>query len=262
MNEPASNSAAKGRIPLGEETFRFECGPTVPCFGRCCHKPDLELYPYDVVRLARRLGMKSGDFLARHTVLAKRTNPHFPSVMLRMERTPGQPCPFLSPEGCGIYEDRPDACRMFPLERGVSVIPFQEGSVEEKYFLQELPWCKGHGLGSEKTVADWVADQNLAEYNRMGELWTEMSLLFRRNPWGPEGAQSKNFKMAYTACYDTDHFRDFVFKSTFLKRYEVDPEWLEKIEVDNAALLEFGLDWLKYFLFNARPKHFKAVTPG
>lgn len=254
MSSDSNNST--GRKPIGRDSFMFLCDPEVECFNRCCRNPDLELYPYDVARLCTRLGLNSREFLNSHTFHASRSNPYFPSVMLKMENDGSGTCPFMSPEGCSVYEDRPDACRMFPLERGVSVDPLQKRKSEEIYYMQKLPYCLGHDRAAEWTAASWVHSQGLSEYNRMGDLWAELSLLFRRNPWGPEGAHSRNFRMAYMACYDLDNFRAFVFGSSFLKRYRLRPEWLERIQQDNAALLEFGFDWLKYFLFNLQPDKF------
>ena len=34
-----------------DDTFRFGCGPHVPCFTECCGKLELVLTPYDVLRL-------------------------------------------------------------------------------------------------------------------------------------------------------------------------------------------------------------------
>ena len=49
--------------------------------------------------------------------------------------------------------------------------------------------------------------------------------------------------------YNLDKFREFVFKSSFLDRYEVDETTLKQIKDDEIALLKFGLTWLKWLLF-------------
>ena len=59
----------------------------------------------------------------------------------------------------------------------------------------------------------------------------------------------KTKQMFFMASYNIDKFRTFVFESSFLKRYPEDPQTLEKIKIDEVALLEFGLKWLKGLLF-------------
>ncbi len=259
QNQRTDKTYPAGREPLGDLTFKFLCDPAVECFNRCCHNPDLELYPYDILRLCEKLEVSSGEFLKQYTYNSMRSNPHFPSIMLKMRDNNAHVCPFLKKQGCSVYEDRPDACRMFPLERAVSLEPFKKESLEEIYYLQKLPYCQGHGRKSEWTTNSWISEQGLLKYNRMGELWAEISLLFRRNPWGPDGSESKNIRMAYMVCFDLDQFRKFVTKSSFLKRYQVDKFWMEKILKDNASLLEFGFDWIKYFMFNVRSEKFSPV---
>ncbi len=55
--------------------------------------------------------------------------------------------------------------------------------------------------------------------------------------------------MFFLASYNLDKFREFVFESSFLDRYEVDKTTLEKIKDDEIELLKFGLKWLKWLLF-------------
>jgi hypothetical protein len=56
-------------------------------------------------------------------------------------------------------------------------------------------------------------------------------------------------KMFFLVSYNLDKFREFVFESSFLDRYEVDETALNKIKDDEIALLKFGLTWLKWLLF-------------
>ncbi len=46
------------------------------------------------------------------------------------------------------------------------------------------------------------------------------------HPWFIGGRQldPKRMHMFYTACYDLDTFREFVFASTFLQRFDLQPE--------------------------------------
>lgn len=54
--------------------------------------------------------------------------------------------------------------------------------------------------------------------------------------------------MYYMACYDLDRFRRFVMESTFLKRFEVEPDVVEKIKHNDVELYHFAMRWLEYGL--------------
>jgi hypothetical protein len=203
------------------------------------------LYPYDIIRMKRRLHMDSDAFLARHTLSAIRDNPFFPSVMLKMAEGPEKPCPFLTAEGCGIYEDRPSSCRTYPLERGVTRMD-RLGRREEYYFLQKDAHCLGHREEKEWTVADWVADQDIEAFNRMNDLWVDMDSLFRTNPWPKNG--DKQLRMAVTACFNVDKFREFVFDSSFLSRFPLSADRVDRIRETDEEMMKLGFDWVRFFL--------------
>ena len=64
--------------------------------------------------------------------------------------------------------------------------------------------------------------------------------------------------MFYMACFDLDRFRRFVMESTFLDRFEVEPEVVEKIREDDVELYHFALRWLEYGLLG---QHALKVKP-
>jgi len=239
----------EGMVPLGKSTFRFACHPGVSCYTRCCRKVDLFLYPYDIIRLKQRLGISSEEFLNQYAGVVQGSNPYFPSVILRMAENEEHTCPFLAEEGCTVYEDRPSACRTYPLERAVDRSP-QQGRPEEFYFLTSHSYCKGHGEDKEWTVKEWLRDQQLLYYNAMDDLWAEMDTLFARNPWKGEGAAGPRQLLAFMVCYNVDRFRQYVNEHNLLKVFKLDKARVRAIEQDDEALLKFGFDWLKYILFN------------
>jgi hypothetical protein len=63
------------------------------------------------------------------------------------------------------------------------------------------------------------------------------------------------------ACYDLDRFRQFVFDSTFLQRFELEPELVERIRTDDDELLRFAFRWLRFALF-AEPTMSAIETPS
>ncbi len=244
----------EGMVPLGKSTFRFVCHPGVSCYTNCCRKVDLFLYPYDIIRLKQRLGISSEEFLDRYAGVAQGSNPYFPSVILRMAENEEHTCPFLAEKGCTVYEDRPSACRTYPLERAVDRSP-QQGRPEEFYFLTSHSYCKGHGEDKEWTVKEWLRDQQLLYYNAMDDLWAEMDTLFAKNPWKGEGAAGPRQLLAFMVCYNVDRFRQYVNEHNLLKVFKLDKARVRAIEQDDESLLKFGFDWLKYILFNMPTLH-------
>jgi len=59
----------------------------------------------------------------------------------------------------------------------------------------------------------------------------------------------KTKNMFFTASYDIDRFRRFVFESSFLDLYSIAKQMVEKIREDEIELLKFGFRWLKWLLF-------------
>jgi hypothetical protein len=55
-------------------------------------------------------------------------------------------------------------------------------------------------------------------------------------------------EMYYMACYDLDRFRRFVLESTFMQRFEVEPQVAEKIKEDDVELYHLAMKWLEYGL--------------
>ena len=233
-------------------TFEFDCYPSNACPARCCKNADMYLYPYDVIRMKRKLGITSNAFIENHTVVAIRDNPYFPHVMLKMSDSEDKACPFLVDDACTVYEDRPFSCRAYPLERAVA--RFGESEKREiRYAIAKHSHCLGHVEKRTWTIREWIDNQKLDPYNEMNDLWVDMDTLFRSNPWGERGLESPALKMSFMACFNIDKLRDFVFNSSFLSRFDVDHERLEKIQTDDAALMIFGFDWVRFFLTGKGP---------
>ncbi|MGV1098481.1 YkgJ family cysteine cluster protein [Thiovibrio sp. JS02] len=238
----------EGMVPLGNSPFRFACHPGVSCFTRCCRKLELFLYPYDIIRLKKRLNISSEEFLNTYTGVVQGANPFFPAVIMRMQDNEEHTCPFLDPEkGCLVYEDRPSACRTYPLERAVDRNP-ERGAVQEYYFMTSHEYCKGHAEDREWTVREWLRDQQLVYYNAMDDLWAEMDTIFARNPWKGEGAAGPKQLLAFMISYNLDRFRQYVNDHDLLGQFRLDKAKRRAIESDDESLLKFGFDWLKLIL--------------
>jgi len=254
--DPADLDRLPGiRIREGE-TFRFRCHPSIDCFNRCCRNLNLFLYPYDVIRLRTRLGLTSDEFLDRHADAVLRPGSHFPDVLLRMAENDQKTCPFLTPEGCSVYPDRPDTCRAFPLEHGLRH-DAETDTDAPVFFFRPPDFCLGRDEEKQWTVPEWVEDQEAETYHRMTIRWAQLRRRFQNDPWGVEGPTGSRAKMTFMAAYNADRFREFVFGSSFLKRFKVKTELLSRIKKDDAQLMLLGFDWIKLFLWGIKGQRLK-----
>ncbi len=242
-----SDLIPEGRTLVGAEPFQFHCHSGVTCFTACCRKLELYLYPYDILRLKNSLGIHSAEFMRSHTRIAPGSHPYFPAVMLNMSDDEEKTCPFLGPEGCTVYRNRPSACRTYPLERAVEK---QVGRRELKvhYFMTHHSYCKGHGEQRLYTVRQWERDQFLYDYNLMNDLWAEMDAFFAANPWQGEGEAGPRQQLAFMVCYNLDEFRQYVKRHELLRTFRMDRDQRRRIERDETELLRFGFRWLQFIL--------------
>jgi Fe-S-cluster containining protein len=230
------------------DPFCFECGPSLECFNRCCHDVNIFLTPYDIIRLKKRLGIDSEKFIDEYAVVPVGPGQKYPVVALRMTEDEAKACPFLrEPEGCSVYEDRPWSCRMYPLGRAA---PPKDGPQKGDpfYFLVEEEFCLGSKSGKEWTVSQWLTDQAVEDYDRIGEGFHD---LVQRAPTGEETPDltPQAMDMLFMVCYDLDRFRRFVFESKFLEMFEVSEDRVEEIRRDDVTLMEFGFDWVRFSLW-------------
>jgi len=230
-----------------DDRFNFDCHPGVSCFNCCCSDVNIFLTPYDVLRLKNRLGIKSWEFLDRHTLVPLQKDMKTPVVLLRMTDDDAKSCPFLGADGCQVYSDRPWPCRMYPLGMAAQRDTPDGWRGERFYFLLKEDTCKGHAEARSWTVRDWLDDQRLDAYDEWGEAFKELTL----HPFFDHGGvlSPERLHMFFTACYDLDRFRQFVFETTLLQRFEVDEDFVEEMWRDDEALLRFAFLWVRFSLF-------------
>jgi len=197
--------------------------------------------------MKNRLGISSGEFLDRYTYTHTDEKTSHPYAVLKMTDDEGK-CPFVTDEGCSIYEDRPSNCRYYPVGQGLMMISgSKEGPAnEEFYFFVRDPNCLGYQEEKEWTIETWRIDQGVELYDEMNREWKEIQL--RRNASGQPQLDSKKQGMLYMASYDIDRFKKFIFESRFLDSFDMDKEEVEKMKTDEIALMKFGFKYLKYIL--------------
>ncbi len=227
------------------DTFKFGCHSGLKCFTDCCGDVNIILTPTDVLKLSRKLCISTTEFLAKHTLTPITKDLHLPVPILKMNEEDKR-CPFLSPEGCGVYEDRPWACRMYPL--GMGIPPARAGEQPEPvYFLFEDDFCHGRHESTQWTVTQWLEDQGIVQRDALDAGFRGVV----SHPWFIGGRQldPKRIEMFHMAFYDLDRFHAFVFESSFLERFDLDEDLVNNIRENDEALLEFAAQWLRFALF-------------
>lgn len=231
------------RLPEGE-TFHFGCHPGVPCFTECCRQLDLALTPYDVLRLSKRLSLSGDGFLARYAVIEYAGGEAFPQVYLGMVDDGRASCPFVSEKGCAVYEDRPGACRAYPLGRGSFVDC--HGRQREMHVLLTEPHCHGFAEAAIHTSQEWQTAQGLADYNAMNDRLLVL-LQHRRLKagWRPDPAQSELY---LDSLYRLEKFKSQALAGQLPELEAITGE-LPQEETDDQAFLLSAITWLHHVFF-------------
>ena len=226
-----------------ESRFHFNCHSRLACFNQCCQKPTIILKPYDIIRLRKRLKITSGEFLERYTTKVVEEKSFLPLVMLDIDKEEGTGCPFLEPEGCSVYEDRPGACRLFPITQGSSL---EENGIRDSYFCKCLDFCQGFIEGQEWTVARWKSNQGLEPYDELNRQWLE--IILKRSTLSPPAEDARASAVFSMVAYDLDKFRHFVFETPFLEIYEIPQDVAAVLQESDSELLRFGYKYIKMVL--------------
>ena len=237
-------------IPIGlDETFRFECSPEVTCFNECCRDLNQTLYPYDILRLKKGLGLSSSEFLKRYTTRHIGPESGLPIVTLKTNDARRLTCPLVTEKGCSVYSDRPSSCRTYPLARAISRCR-ETGNISERFALLKERHCLGFKKRKGQTVRQWIKDQEIEVYNHINDQLMEVISAKNRLPPGPLDLKSRD--LFYMALYDLDSFRTRIFENSLFDHFEADPQMLETARTDDTALLEIGMEWVKQVLFKGK----------
>jgi Fe-S-cluster containining protein len=200
------------------------------------------LTPGDILRMKNRLKASSQEFLYAFTTVSTIEGTELPIPVLKPVDEEGGRCPLLGNDGCSIYEDRPLACRYYPV--GAGLFHNADAAENERFYaLVKEPHCQGHDLGTEMTIREWREDQGITEYDDINSRWIEIVL--KRKSLGPfVNIPEKTLQMFFMGSYNIDSFKEFVFSTSFLDIYEIDDERIERIKRDEIALFDLAVDWL------------------
>jgi len=253
MTAPASPDSPFPESPVLPQTFgenktiRFRCHRGIECWNACCSNIDISLTPYDILRLKRRLGLTSSEFLERYTVPYEMEREGIAGVKLKPVDG-GTACQFMVPEGCDIYADRPTACRYYPVAL-LSLRRQDETTDRDSYALVKEPHCLGHNEPRAITIGDYRKEQELPGYDELARGWRQ--LILKKKSSGPTiGKPSKrSLQLFFMACYDIDRFREFVAGEGFNDVYDISTGELAALRADDVALLQFAFRFLRQVLF-------------
>jgi Fe-S-cluster containining protein len=94
---------ARRSVDPGVLRFSYVCHAC----NRCCRNKAIRVSPYEILRLARHVGISTTQFIESYTEAGGTVLP---------SKENGDCC-FLGERGYSVHPDRPLACRLYPLAR-------------------------------------------------------------------------------------------------------------------------------------------------
>lgn len=244
---PFADSPVLPEMFDGGKTIQFQCRKGIACWNACCSNIDISLTPYDILRLKRRLNITSSEFLIKYTLPYEMEQNGIAGVKLRPVEN-GTACQFMTPDGCGAYQDRPTACRYYPVAL-LSMRRQDEYTDTQSYALIKEEHCLGHNEPRNISIDAYRREQGLEEYDELARGWRQ--LILQKKSSGPSvGKPSRqSLQLYFMACYDLDTLREFTTSAGFLELYELTGDQIEKLQRDDTELMLFGFRFLKQVLF-------------
>jgi len=235
-------------IKLGlDDSIQFRCRKGIACFNKCCQNINIMLTPYDILRLKNRLGVTSAEFLEKYATVFEMDAHGLPGIKMKTKEG-GAECQFLTPEGCGVYEDRPTACRYYAL--GATTMRAKDSATpEEFYFVVKEEHCLGHDEPRTLTVREYRQEQGVEQYDELTRGWRDIILKKRSSGPTVGNPSQKSMDLFYLASYDLDNFRVFIASPFFHDVYDLEPAYFQKLLSDEVELMQFATRYLKQVLF-------------
>jgi Fe-S-cluster containining protein len=231
----------------GDTVIQFRCHKDIDCFNACCKNIDIMLTPYDILRLKQRLGISSTEFLRLYTEPFEFGKNSVAGVKYKPTEGTTE-CQFVTDEGCSVYEDRPTACRYYPVGL-LSTRRQDENFDRASYALVKEDHCHGHFEDRKLTIDEYRKEQGLEEYDEHGRAWRQ--LILKVKSAGPAiGNMSKtSLRFFFMACYDLDRFREFVRSTGFSTTYDIDQSTRDELMSDDMALMRFGDRMIRQIMY-------------
>jgi len=230
-----------------KDTLQFRCHKGIGCFNECCRNINIVLTPYDLLRLKQRLGLSSSELLNQYTDPFEMDGHGTPGVKLKPVEN-GTACQFMTDEGCSVYQDRPTACRYYPLGL-MSILKTGQKTDEQGFALVKEDHCLGHNEDRTLTIQEYREEQGVTEYDELTREWRQ--LILKKKSAGPAVGKppEMSLQLFFMASYNVDQFQQFVTSPQFLATYQLEPELLEALKTDQLEVIKFGARFLKQVLF-------------
>jgi Fe-S-cluster containining protein len=157
-------------------------------------------------------------------------------------------CQFLTEEGCGVYQDRPSACRYYALGT-VSMRKKAAANEENFYFVVKEDHCLGHNEPKTQMVREYRHEQGVDDYDELNAEWRQVVL--KKRSCGPTLGKpsSRSLDFFYLSSYDVDGLREFLKSPGFSETYDIDEPFMRQLLNDEVILMKFGFRLLKQVLF-------------
>ncbi|MDR3600030.1 MAG: YkgJ family cysteine cluster protein [Desulfosporosinus sp.] len=235
-------------LVLNEDSeFNFHCHDGLDCFKKCCRDINIFITPYDVLRMKNFLGISSGEFLEKYTLMVPVHHSGLSIVQIKMSEEDNLKCPFITPKGCRVYQERPWSCRIAPVDM------LGEGKYS---FAFESSRCHGLNETKSQTIKEWVRDQGLEIYEEMERGFSEIPEQLKLTV--NQKTDKNIIKLFFMACYDLDKFRNFLINNSSLyEKMNLNEEILDRIRHDDVQLMKFG-----FKLLASGPDRLKDLLTG
>ena len=245
-------------IPINPDgKFSFACHKKVPCFNHCCKDLNQALTPYDVVRLKSHLKITAREFIERYAVVYTGPATGLPVASLRFSADQDHDCPFVTPDGCMVYEARPSSCRIYPLARALQRSR-SDGRMTEHYAVLREDHCLGFEQNAYQTVRQWISNQDLETYHKMNDAMMELIAL--KNQLRPGELSPEHRALARMAFYDLDTLKE---KAAAGDLPSMGHDHLHPLpeEANDQGWLIWSMAWIGQALFSRQISIDNASTP-
>jgi hypothetical protein len=176
-------------------------------------------------------------------------------VGVKIKTTEDKHCLFVTDEGCGIYEDRPAACRYYPF--GLMGIKHTDAKTDEQAFFRiKEEHCKGFDEipegTKEITIKQYRIEQKVEIFDELNRNW--IRLMLKKKSAGPAVGQvsPSSLQMLFMAIFDMDRFNRFLKSDNFRKIYDVSDKEFKTITTDDVERLKFGYRLMLQVLFGEK----------